>query len=197
MRFRRYRMVSVIHAMTSTSVIPGSLALKSVQSGHWLRMRTWASRTRSSNGRSSSFGMGRLTSRSGLEVERIDQVEFSVGGADPIRQRDLENAELVSLRRNHDGFDVYPWLPHDQRLVHGRLDHRARRPIHRAEHELMDVAAEVRPHDTFAFRGAEDDVDRLSYLLLVGRGRDATASVELDRKAPATAERCSVACHAS
>src|SRR3954452_20716728 len=94
-------MVSVIQACSWTSVIPGSLSLRSVHSGVYRGMRARASATRSWNRRRSRSGGGRGITRSSrralVEVERVDDVGQRVVGADPVVDLEQQRAGDVGL----------------------------------------------------------------------------------------------------
>ena len=65
----------------------------------------------------------------------------------------------------------------------------------RREHQLVDRAAELRPHRPLAGRGAEDDEDRLPHVLLEDGGRDAAVEVHRDREPKAFTEEVAIVGH--
>ena len=67
-----------------------------------------------------------------------------------------------------------------ERLAHRRLDRGERGRADLLEDEVVDAAAEARPHHALAGRGLEDDPDRLADVALVARHRD-VAGERIDR----------------
>src|SRR5438874_11793838 len=89
--------ISVIHAYSSSSVMPGSLALWLVHSGQYRGMRRTASSTICFHERSSRFGTGRdmgeapkRRDSAARQVEGKDQVVDGVCGADLVAHVDLD-----------------------------------------------------------------------------------------------------------
>src|SRR4051812_9556822 len=92
--------ISVIHANSSISVMPGSETLCSVHSGQAREMRVLASETRSWNRRSSSWISGGLT-RSCLSSRRGGEPSGELPCAAP-----REAGSFALLRRDHiEGVD--------------------------------------------------------------------------------------------
>ena len=79
-------------------------------------------------------------------------------------------------------------LPVVERVAHLGLHLGDGRGVDRVEHEVVDAAAELRPHRPLALGGGEDQVDRLVDVGLVGRERDAAAPVDLEGEGDARAE---------
>src|SRR5438067_9116301 len=101
--------ISVIHAYSSSSVMPGSLALWLVHSGQYRGMRRVASSTICFHERSSRFGTGRdmmatsMKLLAACQIEREDEVVDRIGGADLVAHVD-ENP-LRRVRVGH-GLDL-------------------------------------------------------------------------------------------
>src|SRR5215813_2162045 len=191
-------MMSVIQAASSMSVMPGSDGLWFVHSGQYRGMSRTASATMSSKARSSSFGAGIIFSASGsdwalllglgLQIERIHEVPLRRVRDDRVLDVDVD---LVGLIGRGPGLDLH--VP-DARLV---LEERflavvrgetAGVRVVRREDEVVNVAAERRPHDPLSRRGAEDDEDRIADALLEDRHRDAAGSVDVDGESPTLPE---------
>ena len=176
--------------------MPGSETLCSVHSGHERLMRRRASETRSWKRRSSSWMSGSLVTRAllvlalvGDDVERIDEVALVVGRADPVADVDQQLAVDHPREVEVDLLDLDARLPAIERAAHLGLEPARRRGVDRVEHEVVDAAAELRPHRPLAGRGAEDDLDRLVHIRLARREGDAAAPVDREGEREPRAEK--------
>src|SRR4051794_37160381 len=200
--------ISVIHANSSISVMPGSETLCSVHSGHAREIRVRASETRSWKRRSSSSISGSLTrpclsSRRGSEppgelpaasqhargsfallrrdhVERVDEVALGVDGANLVADVDGQQPAAGLREVERDRLDLDARLPALESDADRVLHAPDRVGVDRVEHEVVHAAAELGSHRTLARSGAQNEHDRLVDVLLVARQGDAAATVDLE-----------------
>ncbi len=97
----------------------------------------------------------------GDDVEGEDQVARVVVAGDHVADVDVEPPALDGVEGDRDVADVDPWLPPLQRLPDVVGDLAGRGAVRRAEHVVVDPAAELRAHRPLPASGAEDDADGL------------------------------------
>src|SRR6476646_6686096 len=183
------------------SVTPGSDTLWSVHSGHFCWTSRLESSTRSWKRRSSRFGTGRAIvtalrlcggslglSLAGDHVEREHEVAAIVRRPDLVADVEVEDPGVGRVEANRDVHDVDTGPPPAERPADFVRDEAGGRPVGRGEDEVVDPAAELRPHRTLAGRRAQDQPDRLLDLAFARDHRDAAGRVGPQRERPAAAD---------
>jgi hypothetical protein len=106
------------------------------------------------------------------------------GAADRVADVDVEDA-LVGAGGDLDVVDLDPRLPAVEADVHLVLDTARGLLVDRREHQVVDRAAEVRPHRPLARRGRQDQPDRLLDLPLPADQGDPAGRPDAQRERPA------------
>src|SRR5262249_53774143 len=180
--------ISVIHAKSSMSVIPGSDTLCSVQSGHRSAIRVRASLTSSWKPRSSRLMSGSLTavpwSSSAPSfllwdhVEGVDEVANVVRRAEPVGDVDAKLAQVRPIDVELDVEHLDARLPPVEGHPHLVVQAPERVGVDRLEDVVVDAAAELRAHRPLSGGRAEDDGDGLLDVLVVPDQRQPSSSVD-------------------
>src|SRR5581483_7269381 len=146
-------------AKASMSVTPGSETLWSVQVGHRCCTSRLASSTRSWNRRSSRLGAGStvvsLLRRDHIEGE--DEVAGVVGAAAHVVDLDPQGGGGHGIHRHVDLDDLHSGFPALQRGADLVGDPAGGGGVGGGEDEVVDGAAELRPHRPLAGGGGQDE----------------------------------------
>ena len=127
----------------------------------------------------------------GDHVEGVNEVASVVGRTDAVPDRDVESAVAHRRQVDVDALDHDARLPAVERLADGGLQPADHRGVNRLEHEVVDIAAELGPHRSFAGGGADDDLDRLLDVILATGERDRAAMIDAERKGETCSEEVS------
>src|SRR5437762_3355560 len=187
------------------SVTPGSDTLWSVHSGQRCWTIRLASSTRSWNRRSSRLGAGSGTSLlpqcggwlmihlrrlalGGNDVERKHQVARIVAPSDRIGDVDVERRPVAGVRHDVDPEHIDPRFPPLQRLLYLERKVAGGRGVGGGKDEVVDAAAEFRPHGALPIGRAEDEPDRLLDFPLLRDQRDPPRGLDPEGEGPSRAD---------